>query len=144
MARDFEWSGRESGEQNMTSLEVPYGTAVGETYANLIPKVVRAMVLDGNVDADGYLGSARSVGTSERTNNDTATGQTFNGRVSLPARYGRKPWYINKTLRHLRRLKMSKDISPNVRPVFFASVARSGALDLLKWHALAQTRARLF
>jgi hypothetical protein len=46
------------------------------------------MVLDGNIDVDGYFGSAPLLGTSERMNNDTATGQTFNEFIRLCAAAG--------------------------------------------------------
>lgn len=87
-ARDLDWLRRASGEQKMNFLGVLYGTVVGATYANLFPTEVRAMVLDGNIDVDGYFGSAPLLGTSERMNNDTATGQTFYQFIGLCAAAG--------------------------------------------------------
>jgi pimeloyl-ACP methyl ester carboxylesterase len=88
-ARDLDWLRQAAGEPNMNFLGVSYGTVVGATYANLFPKNVRSMVLDGNIDVDGYFGNAPLLGTSERMSNDTATGQTFSEFIRLCAAAGK-------------------------------------------------------
>ena len=46
---------RALGEQKLNYLGFSYGTFLGSTYASLFPRNYRAMVLDGPVDADGYI-----------------------------------------------------------------------------------------
>lgn len=49
-ARDLDHLRRLVGDWRLTYKAVSYGTFLGQTYANLFPKRVRAMVLDGLVD----------------------------------------------------------------------------------------------
>ena len=49
-ARDLDYLRRLVGDCQLTYWAVSYGTFLGETYANLFPRRVRAMALDGLVD----------------------------------------------------------------------------------------------
>ena len=49
-ARDLDYLRRLVGDQQLTYWAVSYGTFLGETYTNMFPRRVRAMVLDGLVD----------------------------------------------------------------------------------------------
>ena len=49
-ARDLDYLRRLVGDRQLTYWAVSYGTFLGETYANLFPRRVRAMTLDGLVD----------------------------------------------------------------------------------------------
>ena len=49
-ARDLDYLRRLVGDRQLTYLGISYGTLLGQTYANLFPDRVRAMVLDGVVD----------------------------------------------------------------------------------------------
>ena len=49
-ARDLEELRRAVGDDRLSYVGFSYGTLLGATYANLYPRRVRAMVLDGNVD----------------------------------------------------------------------------------------------
>jgi pimeloyl-ACP methyl ester carboxylesterase len=49
-ARDLDYLRRLVGDQQLTYWAVSYGTFLGETYANLFPRRVRAMTLDGLMD----------------------------------------------------------------------------------------------
>src|SRR4051794_8704538 len=49
-ARDLERLRSLTGERTLTYLGWSYGSLIGETYANLFPRRVRAIVLDGVVD----------------------------------------------------------------------------------------------
>lgn len=49
-ARDLDYLRRLVGERRLTYLGWSYGTFIGQTYANMFPARVRAMVLDGAVD----------------------------------------------------------------------------------------------
>jgi pimeloyl-ACP methyl ester carboxylesterase len=51
-ARDMDRVRQALGEQQLSYLGYSYGTTLGSTYAQLFPKQVRAMVLDGAVDPD--------------------------------------------------------------------------------------------
>ena len=46
------------GEEQITYVGFSYGTMLGQTYANMFPERVRAMMLDGVVDAVPYTNSA--------------------------------------------------------------------------------------
>jgi pimeloyl-ACP methyl ester carboxylesterase len=49
-ARDLDFLRRLVGDRRLTYWAVSYGTFLGETYANMFPRRVRAMTLDGLVD----------------------------------------------------------------------------------------------
>jgi pimeloyl-ACP methyl ester carboxylesterase len=51
-ARDMDRLRQSLGDQKLNYLGYSYGTTLGATYAQLFPKNVRAMVLDGAVDPD--------------------------------------------------------------------------------------------
>jgi pimeloyl-ACP methyl ester carboxylesterase len=51
-ARDMDRIREALGDQQLTYLGYSYGTTLGSTYAELFPKKVRALVLDGAVDPD--------------------------------------------------------------------------------------------
>lgn len=51
-ARDMDRVRQSLGDQKLSYLGYSYGTVLGSTYAQLFPKNVRAMVLDGAVDPD--------------------------------------------------------------------------------------------
>ena len=56
------------GDPRLTYVGFSYGTLLGQTYANLFPRRVRAMVLDGVVDAVAW-----TRGAEARTENVVAT-----------------------------------------------------------------------
>ena len=53
--RDLDYLRRLVGEPRLNYVGWSYGTFLGQTYANVYPKRVRAMVLDGVVDAKRYV-----------------------------------------------------------------------------------------
>ena len=57
-ARDLDAMRALSGEEQITYVGFSYGTMLGQTYANMFPERVRAMMLDGVVDAVPYTNSA--------------------------------------------------------------------------------------
>ena len=61
-ARDLDALRRLVGDDKLTYVGLSYGTMIGQTYVNLFPDRVRAMVLDGIVDAVEYTTSAESEG----------------------------------------------------------------------------------
>ncbi|GGN36154.1 pimeloyl-ACP methyl ester carboxylesterase [Actinoplanes campanulatus] len=52
VAKDLDLLRQGAGDDRLTYIGYSYGTLIGATYANLFPKRVRAVILDGNVDPD--------------------------------------------------------------------------------------------
>jgi pimeloyl-ACP methyl ester carboxylesterase len=59
-ARDMDYLRRLVGERKLTYVGLSYGTYLGQTYANMFPDRVRAMLLDGVVSATAYSKGAES------------------------------------------------------------------------------------
>jgi pimeloyl-ACP methyl ester carboxylesterase len=55
VARDLDFMRRAVGDDKTTYLGFSYGTFLGATYASLFPQRMRAVVLDGAVDANAYI-----------------------------------------------------------------------------------------
>ena len=66
-ARDLDALRAAVGDRKLTYVGLSYGTMIGQTYAQLFPDRIRAMLLDGLVDAAKYSSSAEN-----RTTNDVA------------------------------------------------------------------------
>ncbi len=70
-ARDLDYLRRLVGDRQLTYLGWSYGTFLGQTYANMFPRRVRAMVLDGAVDPVAFTTSvaasiAANIGDTDR------------------------------------------------------------------------------
>jgi pimeloyl-ACP methyl ester carboxylesterase len=59
-ARDMDYLRRRVGERKLTYVGLSYGTYLGQTYANMFGDRVRAMLLDGVVNALAYSNGAES------------------------------------------------------------------------------------
>ena len=59
-ARDLDYLRRLVGERRLTYMGFSYGTFLGQTYSNMFPGRVRAMVLDGVVDPVAWTRSAEA------------------------------------------------------------------------------------
>ena len=59
-ARDLEALRVAVGDERLTYVGLSYGTLIGQTYANLFPHRVRAMMLDGLIDAVEDTGAAET------------------------------------------------------------------------------------
>lgn len=59
-ARDLDHLRQLIGDPRLTYVGLSYGTYLGQTYANMFPRAVRAMVLDGVVDPVAYSKNAES------------------------------------------------------------------------------------
>jgi pimeloyl-ACP methyl ester carboxylesterase len=69
-ARDLDYLRQLVGDRGLTYAGLSYGTFIGETYANLFPSKVRAMMLDAVIDPMTYTKGAeerfaRSVGSAD-------------------------------------------------------------------------------
>jgi pimeloyl-ACP methyl ester carboxylesterase len=69
-ARDLDHLRRLVGDRRLTYLGESYGTLIGQTYANLFPRRVRAMVLDGVVDAVAAAAGTEAVLASSLADTD--------------------------------------------------------------------------
>jgi pimeloyl-ACP methyl ester carboxylesterase len=70
-ARDLDYLRRLVGDRKLTYMGISAGTFIGQTYANMFPRRVRALVLDGVVDPVAYTrgteaGYANQLGYSDR------------------------------------------------------------------------------
>jgi pimeloyl-ACP methyl ester carboxylesterase len=59
-ARDLDHLRSLMGERKLTYVGLSYGSYLGQTYANMFPNRVRAMLLEGIVDAPAYARSAEA------------------------------------------------------------------------------------
>lgn len=83
-ARDLDALRKAVGDRLLTYVGLSYGSMIGQTYANLFPGRVRAMMLDGIVDAVNYTTSAET-----RTASDVAsTDEVFDQFMALCQRAG--------------------------------------------------------
>ncbi len=78
-ARDLDYLRRLVGDRRLTYLGISAGTFIGQTYANMFPRRVRAMVLDGVVDAVAFT-KGNEAGF---TNQLAYTNRAFKGFMSL-------------------------------------------------------------
>jgi pimeloyl-ACP methyl ester carboxylesterase len=69
-ARDLDHLRRLVGDRQLTYFGESYGTLIGQTYANLFPRRVRAMALDGVVDPVAAAAGAEAVLASGLTDTD--------------------------------------------------------------------------
>jgi pimeloyl-ACP methyl ester carboxylesterase len=60
VARDMDVLRAAVGDEQLTYVGVSYGTHLGSVYANLFPDRVRALALDGNLDAVGWTTGQRN------------------------------------------------------------------------------------
>ena len=83
-ARDLDALRKAVGDRLLTYVGLSYGSMIGQTYANLFPGRVRAMMLDGIIDAVNYTTSAET-----RTASDVAsTDEVFDQFMVLCQRAG--------------------------------------------------------
>ncbi len=92
-ARDLNLLRQDVGDRKLNYVGYSYGTVIGAIYANLFPRGVRAMVLDGSLDFAGnatghYPGEAQRYPVDVRNGVDRA-GQDVLGRfLTLCAQAG--------------------------------------------------------
>ena len=78
-ARDLDRLRELSGEDQLTYVGFSYGGMLGQTFANMFPERVRAMMLDGIVDAVEYTASAEA----RAANNASSTDEVFDAFAEL-------------------------------------------------------------
>jgi pimeloyl-ACP methyl ester carboxylesterase len=84
--RDLDYLRRLVGDRKLTYVGLSYGTYLGQTYANMFPGRVRAMLLDGIVDPVPYSKDAEARVASQASGADAV----FKQFLSLCQRVGPK------------------------------------------------------
>src|SRR4051794_24847404 len=69
-ARDLDYLRRLVGDRRLTYLGISAGTFIGQTYANMFPRRVRAMVLDGVLDPVAWTRGSAAALSSQLTDTD--------------------------------------------------------------------------
>jgi pimeloyl-ACP methyl ester carboxylesterase len=91
-ARDLNLLRRAVGDRRLSYYGTSYGTFLGATYANLFPKRVRALVLDGNVNPRSWvhrqtsLNDGRFLSTELRQHSDQGAVKTLDAFLDLCGR----------------------------------------------------------
>ncbi|UGS34156.1 alpha/beta hydrolase [Capillimicrobium parvum] len=119
-ARDLDHLRRLVGDRRLTYLGISGGTLIGQTYANIYPTRVRAMVLDGVVDPVTYTRGTEAQYVNELSYADHA----FEGFLSLCDRAGsarcalagRGPSAATRVERLLARLRRAPMPAPSATP----------------------------
>ncbi len=83
-ARDLDYLRRLVGDRTLTYVGLSYGTYLGQTYANMYPGRVRAMLLDGVVDPVAYSRNAEA----RAANSVSSTDAVFDKFLELCRRAG--------------------------------------------------------
>jgi pimeloyl-ACP methyl ester carboxylesterase len=119
-ARDLDHLRRLVGDSTLTYVGLSYGTFLGQTYANMYPGRVRAMLLDGVVDPVRYTRSAEARTVSGIRGTD----EVFNQFLDLCRRAGPERCALAGRLRTpaerfhrmLQRVRRSPVPAPDARP----------------------------
>ena len=91
-ARDLNLLRRSVGDRRLSYWGISYGTFLGATYANLFPKRVRGLVLDGNVNPRSLVhrrleaNDGMFLGTELRQHSDQGTAKTLDAFLDLCGR----------------------------------------------------------
>jgi pimeloyl-ACP methyl ester carboxylesterase len=75
VARDMDLLRQGLGERTLTYLGYSYGTLLGATYASLFPGRYRKMVLDGPLDATGYINDPLATLSAQSSGFERALGR---------------------------------------------------------------------
>jgi pimeloyl-ACP methyl ester carboxylesterase len=70
MARDLDYLRRLVGDRRLNYYGVSYGTLIGQTYANMFPRRVRAMAIDGVVDPIAYTTGSEAAIANNNVDSD--------------------------------------------------------------------------
>ncbi|MCU0299163.1 MAG: alpha/beta hydrolase [Candidatus Nanopelagicales bacterium] len=119
-ARDLDHLRALVGDRGLTYVGLSYGTLLGQTYANMYPRRVRAMLLDGVVEAVQYSRSAEARAANSVSGSDAV----FNQFLRLCQRAGPQECALaggkrtpsEKFERLLKRVRNSPIPAPDVDP----------------------------
>ena len=150
-ARDLDLLRAAVGDRRLSYLGYSWGTFLGATYANLFPRRVRALVLDGNLNPRAYVSRqlranrGRFLSTDLRQRSDQGSARDLNAFLELCGRTdtahcafsaGSAPATQAKYAALLRRLRAD----PQSAQVTYAEVVSDtgSALESTAWADLAQ------
>ncbi|MFG3708455.1 alpha/beta fold hydrolase [Micromonospora sp. NPDC047670] len=74
VARDMDVLRRAVGDPKLTFLGFSYGSALGQYYANMFPDRVRALAIDGVLNADAWVGRGKTRSLSQEDRLRSAQG----------------------------------------------------------------------
>ncbi|MCM0676019.1 alpha/beta hydrolase [Micromonospora phytophila] len=74
VARDMDVLRRAVGDKKLSFLGFSYGSALGQYYANMFPDRVRALVIDGVLNPDAWVGQGRARSLSQEDRLRSAQG----------------------------------------------------------------------
>ncbi|MDZ5441188.1 alpha/beta hydrolase [Micromonospora sp. 4G57] len=74
VARDMDVLRRAVGDKKLTYLGFSYGTALGQYYANMFPDRVRALVVDGVLNPNAWIGQGKARNLLQETRLRSADG----------------------------------------------------------------------
>jgi pimeloyl-ACP methyl ester carboxylesterase len=94
--RDLDYLRRLVGDRNLTVFGESFGTLIGQTYANMFPRRVRAMALDGLIDpvasnAGMAAVLASGLADTDRKPSAASADRWWAGWSVPPALPGRRP-----------------------------------------------------
>jgi pimeloyl-ACP methyl ester carboxylesterase len=148
-ARDLDVLRRAVGDRRLSYYGASYGTFLGATYANLFPTRVRALVLDGNVNAKANVdrevkaNGGLFLPTGLRLRSDQGAAKTLNAFLDLCGRAktahcafsaGSAEATRKKFAALLQRVKAQQGAVTNAEVVSLAGIALSNTAN---WSMLA-------
>jgi pimeloyl-ACP methyl ester carboxylesterase len=164
IARDMDRLRRAVGDPRLNYLGISYGTFLGATYANLFPKRVRAMILDGNVEPKPWItpdlraNGGRFLSTELRLGTDRGSASTLRaflrlcgstGAVACPFSAGSARATERKFNVLLKRLRKRGKLAGNTYPLLINAVTTD--LETIEpvgqspgWTGLAQSLEQLW
>ena len=74
VVRDMDVLRRAVGDEKLTYLGFSYGTAIGQYYADMFPDRFRAIVVDGVLDPDHWVGTKRTANQEQNQRLRSADG----------------------------------------------------------------------
>jgi pimeloyl-ACP methyl ester carboxylesterase len=147
MARDLDYLRRLVGDRRLNYYGVSYGSFLGQSYANMFPRRVRAMAIDGLVDPVPYTKGSEAAAANNTSDSDRvfeefqALCQSAGPERCALAGHGPVAARVENLLRRLRRAPLR---APSAHPpgaltygdVLVELFARLGHPDT--WPQLAQ------
>jgi pimeloyl-ACP methyl ester carboxylesterase len=119
-ARDLDYLRRLVGDRKLTYVGLSYGTYVGQTYANMFPGRVRAMLLDSIVDPVPYAKDAEARVASQASGADAVFKQFLavcqQAGPKRCALAGGRQTAAEKVNGLLARLRRGPILAPNASP----------------------------
>ncbi len=131
-ARDLDFLRRLVGDPQLTYVGLSYGTYLGQTYANMFPGRVRAMLLDGVVDPVAYSKGAEArtagglVGSDEVFDKFLSLcREAGSDRCALAGRRRTPASLIHQFFRHVRHRSVPAPSSEPPRELSYADLLLS-------------------